>query len=144
MPQDDCCDRIELNMINQDLRNLFRRYQEAAESDRDDSTACHRVEVEICLYIKGCIKLHKARQEADINGWLVDIDFRALLNRVVVMKDDLQRLIFTEGILSDNRAQQQFNEDIQVVYNVGLDRGLKLFSKATSAPRQILLNSYPG
>ena len=144
MPQDGCRDRIELSMINDTLCLLFSKYHAILESDGPDSHACHRQELEICFYLKQCIRSHTARKEAEANNWPVNINFMALLDRIVAMKDDLHNLIFTEGVLSNNLAQQQFDNDLKAEYKVGKALGLKAFSKETKAPKLIVHNSHPG
>ena len=60
------------------------------------------------------------------------------------MKDNLNNLIFTEGIVSSNLAQQQFDTDLKAEYKVGKVRSLEMFSKETKAPGSIVYNSHPG
>jgi hypothetical protein len=67
----------------------------------------------------------------------------ALLGHIVAMKDDLHNLIFTESVLSNDLAQQQFDNDLKAEYKVGKALGLKVFSKETKAPRLIIHNSHP-
>ena len=143
-PQDGCPDRIELDMINDTLRLLFSKYQAILQSDGPDSRACYRQELQICYYLKQCIRSHTARKEAEANNWPVNINFMALLDRIAAMKDDLHNLIFTEGVLSDNLAQQQFDKDLKAQYKVGKADGLEAFSKETKAPALIAESSYPG
>jgi hypothetical protein len=143
-PQDGCRDRIELGMINDTLHLLFSKYQAILESNGPDSGACYRQELEICCYLKTCIRSHTARKEAQDNNWPININFMTLLDRIVAMKTDLHNLIFTEGVLSDNLAQQHLNDDLEAEYKLGRARSLEKFSKEMRAPERIANNSHPG
>ena len=143
-PHDGCCDGIELGIINDTLRLLFSKYQAILQSEGEDSGVLHSQTLEICVYLKSCIQKHMARNEAESHGWPVHINFMALVDRIVAMKDDLHSLLFIEGISSSNPIQQQFNDDLQVVYRMGRTRSLEKFAKETKAPEYIVDNSYPG
>ena len=110
--------------------------------DGEDSGNCRRLTVEICFIIRQDIKTHNARTFALTNGWPTDIDFCALPERVMKMKDALHHLVFTEGLTSDNPVQQQFNKDIGLEYPDG--KGLEKFSRQTLAPGRFMDHAQPG
>jgi hypothetical protein len=139
-PAFECRDKIPA--VDDSLRNLFRQYGEIIKAKGADSGHCARQEMSICLYIKGALKALEARAHAKKQGWPTDIDFSALPDRIMKFKEDLHRLVFTEGLKSDNLAMAQFKSDVDLQYPNG--RGLQKLSNSPITPGGIVDNARPG
>jgi hypothetical protein len=139
-PAADCEERIPAGAVDEKLCEMFKKYRAAVKCDNADSDAAIQQATIICIYITTIKKTLESREEAARNGF-PEIDFRAVPERVVAMKDSLRLMIFDEGLKSENLAQRHFNMGLKIHKPNG--RGLESWS-STKVPRIIVDNARPG
>jgi len=139
-PAADCEEQIPAGAVDEKLCDMFKKYQAAVKRDHSDSSIAIWQATMICIYITTIKKTLKSREEAARNGF-PEIDFRAVPERVVAMKDSLRRMIFDEGLKSQNLVQECFNLGWKIHKPNG--RGLENWS-STKVPGMIVDNARPG
>ena len=137
-----CHDQIPA--VDNNLRSLFRRYHNNIRIKGLDSGQCFQDEIEICIYIRGAVKALKARAYATDKGWPTDIDFNNLPDRVMKFKEDLHRLIFVEGLKSDDLPLAQFMKILDTQYPNGKGLGELTSKPAIPVSGGIFQSARPG
>jgi hypothetical protein len=94
----------------------------------------------ICFHISAINNIRKDWEEARDRGLPIDIDFEVITDRILLMKTDLDHLVFEEGIESENLIQSALDNNLRDLYPSG-NGYAKLLG---SVPGRIIDNACPG
>jgi hypothetical protein len=124
------------------LRGLFKKYDYIINTVGELSRQGLMQQMMICEYIKGTTNAIEARAVAESHGWLCDIDFTVLPDRIVrpEIKNKLDQLV-TDGLASNNIIQNRLDKDVKALYPNG--NGLKMLNER-AAPERIRNSAKPG
>ena len=107
------------------LLQYFAKRVELVKRHGDTSSEVFKFDFTICLQIKQDREREKYLARARARGWPVQLNFRALPDRIRLMEEELRRLIYDEDALEESYVWQTLKGNIGKLEDFAKSRRLQ-------------------